>query len=325
MAKSSADDAELRRACEAAIEGTKQKIVISIRTVKTHGTWGKAAKLGGGRQMAKPRVLAISTKAKTQRTKAFLRVLKYSNGGVLEPAKIYKLKHLSKVEVVTTDPSGCTFTLGFDNLRNHSVAPPQWTMRNIDDRNRLLLSILNICKDALGRLPKVVGIDVVEMALWAKENTPAVSTQNNQADGASVVSDVSEAELKVNVEKDLVSQAEEEDMEALLGNYITGISQAEAFSERLKRELQALEAANVHAILESEPLIDEVLKGLEAASNCVEDMDEWLGMFNVKLRHMREDIESVRACTLQVGAHCGFSQFSLQFYICVYGNPCSFI
>jgi len=43
-----------------------------------------------------------------------------------------------------------------------------------------------------------------------------------------------------------------------MGSYITGISQAEAFSERLKRELQALEAANVHAILESEPLIDEV-------------------------------------------------------------------
>ncbi|KAI5403027.1 Exocyst complex component S3A, variant 4 [Lathyrus oleraceus] len=296
MAKSSADDAELRRACETAIEGTKQKIVISIRVVKTLGTWGKAAMLG--RQMAKPRVLAISTKAKTQRTKAFLRVLKYSNGGVLE---------------------------GFDNLRNHSVAPPQWTMRNIDDRNRLLLSILNICKDALGRLPKVVGVDVVEMALWAKENTPAVSTQNNRADGATVEYHVNEAELKVNVEKELVSQAEEEDMEALLGNYITGISQAEAFSERLKRELQALEAANVHAILESEPLIDEVLQGLEAASNCVEDLDEWLGMFNVKLRHMREDIESVRASTLQVGAQCAYSQFSLWFYSSACGNPCSFI
>lgn len=37
-----------------------------------------------------------------------------------------------------------------------------------------------------------------------------------------------------------------------------GIGEAEAFSERLKRELLALEAANVHAILESEPLIDEV-------------------------------------------------------------------
>ncbi|RVX15214.1 Exocyst complex component SEC3A [Vitis vinifera] len=216
MAKSSADDEELRRACEAAIEGTKQKIVMSIRVAKSRGIWGKSGKLG--RNMAKPRVLALSTKAKAQRTKAFLRVLKYSTGGVLEggvqpvvpgskgvsnsvsvialhsagfiqqPAKLYKLKHLSKVEVIANDPSGCTFMLGFDNLRSQSVAPPQWTMRNIDDslpgascrgrgqhleiwdpmespkawpwevtQNRLLLCILNICKDVLGRLPKVVG------------------------------------------------------------------------------------------------------------------------------------------------------------------------
>lgn len=35
-------------------------------------------------------------------------------------------------------------------------------------RNRLLLCILNTCKEILGRLPKVVGIDIVELALWAK-------------------------------------------------------------------------------------------------------------------------------------------------------------
>ncbi|KAJ7958079.1 exocyst complex component sec3A [Quillaja saponaria] len=285
MAKSSADDAELRRACEAAIEGTKQKIVMSIRVAKSHGVWGKSGMLG--RQMAKPRVLAISIKSKGQRTKAFLRVMKYSTGGVLEPAKLYKLKHLSKVEVVTNDPSGCTFTLGFDNLRSQSVAPPQWTMRNIDDRNRLLICVLNICKDVLGRLPKVVGIDIVEMALWAK------SLLKEICEDGPVASTVTESDLKVTVEKELVSQAEEEDMEALLGTFVMGIGEAEAFSERLKRELLALEAANVHAILESEPLIDEVLQGLEAATNCVDDMDEWLGIFNVKLRHMREDIESI--------------------------------
>ncbi|CAI9787033.1 unnamed protein product [Fraxinus pennsylvanica] len=36
-----------------------------------------------------------------------------------------------------------------------------------------------------------------------------------------------------------------------------GINDAEAFSERLKRELQALEAANVHVILENEALVNE--------------------------------------------------------------------
>ncbi|KAM3233952.1 Exocyst complex component SEC3A [Capsicum chinense] len=292
MAKSSADDEELRRACEVAIEGTKQQIVMSIRVAKTSGIIGISGKLSRG-AMAKPRVLAISTKAKGQRTKAFLRVLKYSNGGVLEPAKLYKLKHLSKVELVTNDPSGCTFMLGFDNLRSQSVTPPQWTMRNVDDRNRLLLCILNICKDVLGRLPKVVGIDVVEMALWAKENTPAITKQQANPQNGPVPSVAEEGEMTVTVERDLVSQAEEEDMESLLGTYVMGIGEAEAFSERLKRELQALEAANVHAILENEPLIDEVLHGLESATNCVEDMDEWLGIFNVKLRHMREDIESI--------------------------------
>ncbi|XP_057424106.1 exocyst complex component SEC3A [Lotus japonicus] len=291
MAKSSADDVELRRACEAAIEDPKQKIVLSLRVAKSNGILGKSSKLG--RQMAKPRVLALSTNSKGQRPTAFLRVFKYSTGGVLEPAKLYKLKHLSKVEVIANDPSGCTFTLGFDNLRSQSVAPPQWTMRNTDDRNRLLLCILTICKDVLGRLPKVVGVDVVEMALWAKENTSAVSTQSHMQDGGPVASSVTERELKVNVEKELVSQAEEEDMEALLGTYVMGVGEAEEFSERLKRELQALEAANVHAILESEPLINEVLQGLESATNCVDDMDEWLNVFNVKLRHMREDIASI--------------------------------
>ncbi|GER37614.1 exocyst complex component sec3A [Striga asiatica] len=294
MAKSSADDEELRRACEAAIEGTKQKIVMSIRVAKSRGMWGKSGKLGRG-GMAKPRVLAISTKAKVKRTKAFLRVFKYSNGGVLEPAKLYKLKHLSKVEVVTNDPSGCTFMLGFDNLRNHTVAPPQWTMRNVDDRNRLLLCMLNICRDVLGHLPKVVGIDVVEMALWAKENTQAITKRQGDFQDGPELYAVTEGDMQVTVEKELVSQAEEEDMEALLGTYVMGIGEAEAFSERLKRELQALEAANVHAILENEPLISEVLQGLEVASNCVEDMDEWLCIFNVKLRHMREDIESIEA------------------------------
>ncbi|KAJ0989448.1 hypothetical protein J5N97_007804 [Dioscorea zingiberensis] len=296
MAKSSADDMELRRACQAAVDGSsaggKHKVVLSIRVAKSHGVWGKSGKLG--RQMAKPRVLAISTKSKGQRTKALLRVLKYSTGGVLEPAKLYKLKHLSKVEVIQNDPSGCTFTLGFDNLRSQSVAPPQWTMRNKDDRNRLLLCILNLFKEIIGRLPKVVGVDVVEMAIWAKENTPAMSKQVNAEDGPDD-SVMTENNSTVTVEKDLVSQAEEEDMEALLGTYLMGIGEAEAFSERLKREFLALEAANVHALLESEPLIEEVLRGLEDATLCVDDIDEWLGIFNVKLRHMREDIESIES------------------------------
>lgn len=117
----------------------------------------------------------VKQSSRGEANKAFLRVLKYSSGAVLEPAKLYKLKHLTKVEVISNDPSGCTFVLGFDNLRSQSVAPPQWTMRNIDDRNRLLFCILNMCKEILSYLPKVVGIDIVELALWAKVHVKTFS------------------------------------------------------------------------------------------------------------------------------------------------------
>ncbi len=35
-------------------------------------------------------------------------------------------------------------------------------------RNRLLTGILKLCKENVGRIPKIIGMDVVEMALWAQ-------------------------------------------------------------------------------------------------------------------------------------------------------------
>lgn len=46
-----------------------------------------------------------------------------------------------------------------------------------------------------------------------------MNTQRNIQDGP-VAAAVTESDLKVTVEKELVSQAEEEDMEALLGTYV---------------------------------------------------------------------------------------------------------
>lgn len=43
----------------------------------------------------------------------------------------------------------------------------------------------------------------------------------------------------------------------------------------------------------------QVLQGLDVATVCVEDMEEWLSIFNLKLRHMREDIQSVNAFTFE--------------------------
>lgn len=55
MARSTADDEELRRACEAAIDDVNQKIVMSVKVSKSRAIWGK------GKAMSKPRVLVLSS------------------------------------------------------------------------------------------------------------------------------------------------------------------------------------------------------------------------------------------------------------------------
>lgn len=65
-------------------------------------------------------------------------------------------------------------------------------------------------------------------------------------------------------------------------SYVMGIGEAEAFSERLKRELQALEAANVHAILESEPLVVQVVF---SASICIPTRILFSSIWNLNNSH----------------------------------------
>lgn len=47
-------------------------------------------------------------------------------------------------------------------------------------RNHLIVCLLKMSQDNLRTLPKVIGIDVVEMALWAKVSSFLVAIQNLQ-------------------------------------------------------------------------------------------------------------------------------------------------
>ncbi|KAL3678385.1 hypothetical protein R1sor_021341 [Riccia sorocarpa] len=295
------DDTELMKLVEHHFRSSESAVVMACRVART-----QASSWPGHRRQkttTKMCILALTaTRAsRTQRFKVKFQVLNQLANNELEVVKAYKLKHLSRVEAIPSDKSGCSFVLGFDNLKAQAVSPPQWTVRNLDDRNRLITCILKLCKENIGRLPRIVGMDVVEMALWAQANAKALPIES-PAEPAGVEDDDAEGPheksrdfRKISVEREMVSKAEEEDMEALLGTYVMGIDEAEAFSERLKRELTALEAANIHAILESEPLVEEVMHQLEAAIISVEDMDEWLGIFNVKMTHAREDLESIES------------------------------
>ncbi len=51
----------------------------------------------------------------------------------------------------------------------------------------------------------------------------------------------------------------------------------------------------MHAILESGPLVHKVQVQLNDSIGLIDDLDETLAIFDLKLRHMREDIAAIEA------------------------------
>lgn len=80
--------------------------------------------------------------------------------------------------------------------------------------------------------------------------------------------------------------------------------QVAVLRERLDAEYAALEAANVHAILDSTYRVPTVLRKIDGALSKLEDLELSLEVFDGKLAVMREDIAAIEARnnTLEVQA-----------------------
>jgi cell division FtsZ-interacting protein ZapD len=71
--------------------------------------------------------------------------------------------------------------------------------------------------------------------------------------------------------------------------------QVEAIREQLEAEFAALEAANVHAILDSAAAVPTVVKKIDVALSKLEDLELTLDVFDGKLSAMREDIGTIES------------------------------
>lgn len=76
-------------------------------------------------------------------------------------------------------------------------------------------------------------------------------------------------DLDVATEYQALSAKEESDLETLMIKYEFAISNAEAFTEQLNRELSNLDAANVHAIMESERKVQSLMDMFDVRDSTV--------------------------------------------------------
>lgn len=65
-----------------------------------------------------------------------------------------------------------------------------------------------------------------------------------------------------------------------------GSGNAAALEERLLNELAALEAANIHAMVESDDRIHSVIEQIDNAIAELDNMDQWLSLYTAELNVM---------------------------------------
>ncbi|KAJ3237798.1 hypothetical protein HDU78_003876 [Chytriomyces hyalinus] len=85
------------------------------------------------------------------------------------------------------------------------------------------------------------------------------------------------------------------DMDELLGgfNWQVNGDAADFLERKLESELQALEAANVHEIIEGEEQADRVIADIDLTLHELETIDKWLLHYTTLLDKMGQDVHSV--------------------------------
>jgi hypothetical protein len=76
---------------------------------------------------------------------------------------------------------------------------------------------------------------------------------------------------------------------------IAAALQVESIRERLEAEFTALEAANVHAIVDSAASVPKVVQKINVAFTKLEDLELTLDVFDGKLSAMRDDIAAIES------------------------------
>ncbi|DBB03251.1 TPA: hypothetical protein ACH3X3_010647 [Trebouxia sp. C0006] len=248
----------------------------------------------------KERVICLTAERRTKRRgfKGSLHICKVSSGA-MQIQKCYLLKYITRLEAFQSSVDAATPAYIELHLSNTTFTSE--TRKAFQVPGPLLVDIIGsiylFCKKHEKRPPAVSGIDTALLDTWAAQQQGKDSPlEGIGAFGAALLGgqdslDGPDRESPAS----LVSAKEERDLQTLLEMFAMGVGDVEQFQLRLQDELAALEAANVHAILESGPLVHKVQVRLNDSIGLIDDLDETLAIFDLKLRHMREDIAAIEA------------------------------
>ncbi|XP_073501556.1 exocyst complex component 1 isoform X4 [Phyllobates terribilis] len=206
-----------------------------------------------------------------------VKVKKSDKGDFYKTQTAWLLKDLSMVDAKDALKESPDFDLHFDKIYKWVASSPAeknafisciWKLNQRYLRKKI--EFANVSSQLLEELPKV-----------AEESVPSGENQ-------SVAGGEDEA-----AEYQELNTREKQDIEFMMEGCEYAISNAEAFAEKLSRELQVLDGANIQSIMASEKQVNILMKLLDEALKEVDQIEGKLSSYEEMLQSVKEQMDHI--------------------------------
>ncbi|XP_015480782.1 exocyst complex component 1 isoform X1 [Parus major] len=207
-----------------------------------------------------------------------VKVKKSDKGDFYKRQTAWALRDLAIVDAKDAVKESPEFDLHFDKVY-------KWVASSTVEKNTFIsciwklnqrylrkkIDFINVSSQLLEELPKV-----------AEESVPSGENQSVAGGDEEAVDEYQELNAR-----------EEQDIEIMMEGCEYAIANAEAFAEKLSRELQVLDGANIQSIMASEKQVNILMKLLDEALKEVDQIELKLSSYEEMLQSVKEQMDQI--------------------------------
>ncbi|XP_077463970.1 exocyst complex component 1 isoform X2 [Stigmatopora argus] len=200
-----------------------------------------------------------------------VKVKKSDKGDFYKRQLTWELRDLTEVDAKDASKENPEFDLHFEKVY-------RWVASSTAEKNSFISCIWKLNQRYLRK--KVEFVNVSSQLL--EESVPSGESQSVAGGDEDALDDYQE-----------LSTREEQDIEGMMEVCEDAISNAEAFTEQLSRELQVLDGANIQSIMASEKQVNILMQLLDEALGEVDTIEGKLSSYEEMLQSVKDQMDQI--------------------------------
>ncbi|CAL8306958.1 unnamed protein product [Lota lota] len=200
-----------------------------------------------------------------------VKVKKSDKGDFYKRQITWELRDLGEVDAKDPSKENPEFDLHFEKVY-------RWVASSVAEKNTFISCIWKLNQRYLRK--KVEFVNVSPQLL--EESAPRGEAQSVAGGDEDALDDYQELNTR-----------EEQDIEGMMEVCEYAISNAEGFAEKLSRELQVLDGANIQSIMASEKQVNILMQLLDQALSEVDNIEDKLSSYEEMLQSVKEQMDQI--------------------------------